>query len=86
MKLREWLRESFTDAKGRPEPKMIMGVVLVLCAIAYAFYSAVIKGRGDWTGVSALAGFGVTLMTASAVADGFNDRFPGGPVSPPPGA
>jgi len=85
LKLREWLRGSFTDAKGRPEPKMITGVFLILCAVAYAFYAAVIKGKPDWTGVSALAGFGVTLMTASAVADGFNDRY-SGPPSPPAGA
>lgn len=85
MKLREWLRESFTDAKGRPEPKMITGVFLILAAVAYAIYAAVIKEKPDWTGFSALAGFGVTLMTASAVADGFNDRF-GGPPNPPQGA
>ena len=84
MKLCDWLRESFTDAKGRPEPKMILGVFLVLLAVAYGFWAAVINKKPDWTGFSVIAGFGVTLITGAAVADSRIDQ--GGPPSPPPGA
>jgi hypothetical protein len=67
-KLAWFFRESFTDARGRPEIKMILGVPILIAAVVYGFKT------GDWkSGFLALSGLGVTLVGGTAIADGFND-------------
>jgi hypothetical protein len=60
----------FTDAKGRPEIKIILGVPIIIIAVGYG-----IKTH-DWTGFSALMGFGVGLIGGTAITDALIDRAP----------
>ena len=70
--MRKFFAEIFTDTKGRPEIKMILGVLFVLIGLGYGIYAA-LHGKADWTGFTAITGFGVTLIGATAIADAAND-------------
>jgi hypothetical protein len=63
-----WLGGIFTDALGRPEVKMMLGVPLAVTAVAYGM------GSRDWIGFGALAGVALTLMGITAGGDAVIDR------------
>lgn len=66
-----WLGQVFTDALGRPEVKMVLGVPTFIAAIVYVF----------WTGNIPVAGFvaanALTLMGFTALADAAIDKAKG---------
>ena len=65
------LAECYTDAKGRPEPKMVLGTALVLFSVVYLIVWKNLQGA------EFIGGMGVALMGTCAIADGFNDyRMP----------
>jgi hypothetical protein len=68
MKFFDWLREIFTDALGRPEVKMILGVPTFLAAIVYVMITRDLAVAGF---VSANA---ISLMGFTALADAGIDR------------
>ena len=71
MKLGKFLSGCYTDAKGRPEPKMILGTLLILSSVAYLIIWKSLQGA------EFIGGMGVALMGTCAIADGFNDyRMP----------
>ncbi len=72
----KWLKGCITDTLGRPEPKMALGILLVLSSLGYGFWAAVINKKPDWAGFGALTGSGITLMGASAIMDDRNDGRP----------
>lgn len=63
-----FFREVFTDAKGRPEIKMILGVPLLVGAVVYGVASR------DWAGFGALSGVALSLVMATTAADSRIDR------------
>ena len=71
--MRKFFVEVFTDTKGRPEIKMILGVLAILAAFAYGLYAAIALKKPDWAGFGAVAGLGVTLIGATTIADAAND-------------
>jgi len=70
----KFLIEVFTDANGRPEIKMILGVPIIIIAVFYGIFSSVIMNSPDWTGFGALSGLGLALIGTTAVADSLIDR------------
>jgi len=75
-----WIRGSVTDALGRPEPKMALGILCILAALAYGFWAAVIEKKPDWYGFGAIGSLGTVLMGASAIMDDRNDSRPPRPA------
>ncbi len=59
----KWFLGMFTDALGRPEPKMVLGVPTVVTAVVFGVVTR------DWVGFGALFGAGCTLCGFSALAD-----------------
>jgi hypothetical protein len=70
--MREFLKGLFTDAKGRPEIKIILGAPIIVAAVVYGFLSR------DWGGFATVSAFGVGLLGGAAVADAALDRSPPG--------
>jgi hypothetical protein len=64
----KFIVEIFTDAKGRPEIKVILGVPILIAAVVYGISSH------DWVGFAALSGFAVSLLTATTIADAQIDK------------
>lgn len=62
------LKEIFTDAAGRPEVKMIIGIPLSVAAVIYGIISK------DWTGFGAMAGFAASLFVATTAGDAAIDK------------
>ena len=69
MKVKEFFRQIFTDAKNRPEIKMILGVPIIIIAVVF-----LLIGKLDLERFGALSGLGALLIGATTVADGFIDR------------
>ena len=69
MKVKEFFRQIFTDAKNRPEIKMILGVPIIIIAVIF-----LLIGKLDLEKFGALSGLGALLIGATTVADGFIDR------------
>ena len=61
--MRSLLKQCFTDALGRPEPKMMLGVLVLIVAVVYGIW------KRDWEGFKCLAGTGLILVGATTVAD-----------------
>ena len=59
----------FTDAKDRPEIKMILGVPILVIAVVF-----LICGKIDLSQFGALAGLGGSLIGVTTIADGFIDH------------
>lgn len=57
------MKEIFTDAKGRPEIKMIIGIPLLVAAVAYGMLSK------DWLGFGALSGTALALAGLTTAGD-----------------
>lgn len=72
--MKAFLLGCITDAKGRPEPKVILGVLCVIVGIVYY----IISHPKDIPGGSLLIGTGVTLIIGTTVADSRIDstQFP----------
>jgi hypothetical protein len=70
MKLRELIKECFTDTRGRPEVKMALGVPLILFSVAYLLW------KKDLQGSIYIGGLGTTLVGGTAICDSFNDSHP----------
>lgn len=83
MKFREVLCELFTDAKGRPEPKNIIGIPATAIGILIGLARLCGAFAFSFTDWLAFMGFSVGLITITAVAD---SRIDAGPPSPPAGA
>lgn len=66
--MRDFLRGLFTDAKGRPEIKVVLGVPIILAAVVYGLASR------DWGGFATVSAFGVGLLGGAAVADAAIDK------------
>ncbi len=67
--MKAFLKEIFTDAKGRPEIKNILGVTMAvvgIIAIPLKFLGVFTFTLADWI---TFMGFAVGLLTISAAAD-----------------
>ena len=64
-----FLAQIFTDARGRPEIKMILGVPIIIIAVVFLLIEKL-----DLEKFGALSGLGALLIGATTVADGFIDR------------
>ena len=74
--MRAFLKGCVTDAQGRPEPKMILGVLFLLLDFVYAVLAIASVAKWDtgiFTAVSVLGGglVGVTAVT-DAITDAAN--------------
>lgn len=65
--MRAFIKALFTDALDRPEPKMVLGIPMVIATVVYVMISKELAIAGFLMG-TALALIGVT-----AVADAKND-------------
>lgn len=63
-----WISQVFTDALGRPEVKMVLGVPTFLAAIVYVFATGNIPVAGF------VAANALTLMGFTALADAAIDK------------
>ena len=63
-----FLKECFTDAKGRPEIKMILGVPLIIFSVYY-----LIRYK-DLNGAIYIGGLGTTLVGGTAITDSLLDK------------
>lgn len=58
----------FTDAKLRPEVKMVIAVPLLIVAVIYGMATK------DWVGFGAMSGVSLVLMGITAAGDAAIDR------------
>ena len=70
MTFRGALKDTFTDSLGRLEPKMILGIPLIILGVIYY----IVSHPKDLQGAAFISGIGLTLVGGTAVADGVNDR------------
>lgn len=66
--MKEFFKQIFTDAKGRPEIKMIFGIPLFIGAVVYGILVR------DWVGFGALMGTALGLMGLTAAGDAVIDK------------
>jgi hypothetical protein len=59
--------ECFTDVRGRPEPKMIIGIPLIIYSVVY------LVTEKNLQNAIYIGGLGTTLVGGTAVFDSFND-------------
>ena len=69
-----FLAEIFTDAKKRPEIKMILGVPAVFIGLVVGVLMLIGKVSKDWTGWGAFMGVAVGLIITNAVTDAAIDK------------
>jgi len=62
------IKEIFTDAAGRIEIKMILGVPMFVAAVVYGIIAR------DWVGFGALMGSALGLMGITAAGDAAIDK------------
>lgn len=67
-KIKNWIKEVFTDAAGRPEIKVILGVPITAGAVVYGMMSK------DWDGFTKLSMLGGALLGTTAVTDAVIDH------------
>jgi hypothetical protein len=58
----------FYDAAGRLEPKMILGIPILIAAVVYGMISR------DWVGFGAVSALGLGLCGFTALADAGIDK------------
>jgi len=78
MKFKDWIKEIFTDSKGRPEIKNILGIPatligLVIGSIAGIKSLIVADFNYDWAGWGIFMGVAIGLIVTTAVTDGIID-------------
>lgn len=61
--MKKILSDIFTDAKGRYEIKMFLGIPLFVTAVIYGILSK------DWIGFGALIGVALSLLGITAITD-----------------
>lgn len=66
--MKAFFAQIFTDAAGRPEIKMILGVPLFIGAIVYGIIER------DWVGFGALIGTALGLMGLTTLGDAVIDK------------
>lgn len=66
--MKAFFAQIFTDAAGRPEIKMILGVPMAIGAIVYGIVSR------DWVGFGALIGTALGLMGLTTLGDAVIDK------------
>lgn len=66
--MKEFFKQIFTDAAGRPEIKMVIGVPAAIVAIVYGVVAK------DWVGFGAIMGTALTLMGLTTAGDAVIDR------------
>jgi hypothetical protein len=71
--VKAFIKGMYTDALGRPEPKMILGTLYLFADLVYAVYCAVSKDAWNLPLFSGVAAVGGSLMGLTAVADAFVD-------------
>ncbi len=69
-----FLAEIFTEAKKRPEIKMILGVPAVFIGLVVGVLMLIGKVTKDWTGWGAFMGVAVGLIITNAVTDAAIDK------------
>jgi hypothetical protein len=62
------IKHIFTDAAGRPEIKMILGIPLFLVAMVYGIFSR------DWAGFAAMMGPALGLVGLTTLGDAAIDK------------
>ena len=67
-KLSVILSHCFTDAKMRPEVKLVLGVPMMVAAVVYGIASR------DWIGFGALSGVALFLFGLTTAADAKIDK------------
>ena len=67
--MKDFFKQIFTDAAGRIEVKMILGVPMFIGAVVYGILAR------DWVGFTALMGTALGLMGLTAAGDAIIDRF-----------
>lgn len=67
--MKTFFKQIFTDAAGRPEIKMILGVPLFVGAIVYGIVAK------DWQGFGALIAVALALMGLTTFGDAVIDRI-----------
>lgn len=65
--MKDILKHIFTDAKGRVEIKIILGVPIAIAAVIYGMISR------DWAGFNSLSVFAGGLLGVTAIADALID-------------
>lgn len=65
--MKKFIKECFTDTLGRPEPKLILGIPVVIFSIVYLVW------KHDLNGSIYIGSLGTTLVGGTAIADSFND-------------
>ena len=67
-KVLAFVGQFFTDAKLRPEVKMVIAVPLLLVSIVYGMLAK------DWVGFGAMSGVSLVLMGITAAGDAAIDQ------------
>ena len=67
-KIKASFAQVFTDAAGRPEVKVVLGVPILLAAAIY------LLAGGDLARFGALSGVGLSLLGVTAAADASYDK------------
>lgn len=70
--MKEFFKEIFTDAKGRPEIKNVIGVPAVACGIIVGLLGLFII-KVDYSAWSVFMGFSSGLIVTTTVADAVTD-------------
>jgi hypothetical protein len=89
--LRAFFGGSITDAAGRPEPKMLAGLLFLSFDFVYVVLCIALVAKWDVSIFSAVGSIGIALVGATAVTDALLDKsrpsdIEAGPPSPPAGA
>lgn len=70
----DWLSEIFTDALGRPEIKIIIGVPALVAGLIVGLLMLLGKVPSEWAGWSIYMAFASGLLVTTAVADAKIDK------------
>lgn len=73
MTIKIFFLELITDAKSRPEIKVILGIPIILSGVIYGLYKGII-GSPDWIGFAALSSLGLSLLGTTALTDSIIDK------------
>jgi len=75
--MKNFLKEIFTDAKGRPEIKMILGVPCAFVGLIIGILMLLARIPKDWTGFSIFMGVATGLIVTNAITDAQIDKGEG---------
>lgn len=66
--MKKFIIEVFTDAAGRPEMKMILGIPTFIAAIVYGIWTR------EWKGFLVIMGTALSLMGLTTLGDAAIDK------------